>query len=710
MAGDVLAENFANSDDTLLEHGFAFMGAVHSLVQTSNSATKPDLILAAITHSLSDGDKSVGELRGEVHRVWPGAKVSLGDVSSSLMMGQELGLLRPIEALDDAELWQLTPRGVQDVQGQEGWVEQLRARAALDLREKALSDLDLTITDETAELWLERIVGALIAGITTSQDAYLGHVDHLVGRLLSPRKVDRRAVLARFDSGGSDLTVLEFLKACTLTALDPLDPFGNELVSLITTGCVLHSYVAGRDSASVLDALGSPKGQRALIDTPVLLDLIGPTRVSRTVALTISMAVAAGWEVIVCEHSITELVGVVESELPRIRRSFQQAHDRGIKEEWYASLSADQLASYAVELLRDGTYKSLDQLLGAAEAISKRLDDLRVIVRPHHNENDRANVERCKAALEDELDGFSRSANAIQRDAESMAVVWRRRRRQNASTRWPGGWIITPDRHLAAPYSTLVRTDRISISMSVSQWSTLLSVTVPPTDVVSLAEAAATQLVEEAMWLLPSRYTSDVALELAQLLAPGNGGSSTDVRYAQMTLDLALDSGNNERTATAIAADVLAARTKRQEQLARQKVESANHTAAAAEASRRAAQSLAAEKGVEARSAQDEVRSANVRISDLEKQVSWRGRQIKRVLTSVGMGAGGVLALVLAILIGAWPPVIIGMVVAFLVGAWILYKWCVNEGASLSRLLWAALVQLLGIVSALVGLVVDLSG
>lgn len=707
LAGYVLEESFARDDTALLEQGYAFVGAVHSLVQATRSTTKPDLILAALTHSLRDGDKSDAELRTIVHRVWPGAQVTIDDVRESLTMGVELGLVHLLAALDGAELWQLTPRGVDDVQRQVDWVAKLRASTAHELRDRALRDLDLVITEQQAELWLERIVGALIAGITAAQDAYLGHVDHLVGKRLSPKKVDRNLVLSSLDQIQSDATVIEFLKACTVAALDPLDPFGDELVSHITTGCVLHSYVAGRESAPLLNALGSPNGQRALIDTPVLMDLIGPARVSSTVALTIATAVSAGWEVLVCEHSIDELVGVVELEIPHIRDSFRRAHERGVKEEWYASLAAGQLPSYAVEVLRDGTYKSLDEMVGAARTIADRLAKLGVIVREHFNDNDRTHVDRCQAALELELSGYHRSSNAIQRDAESMAVVWRRRRRQPAGGRWPGGWIITPDRHLNPPYASLARSDRIPISLSLSQWSTLLSVTVPPTDVVSLAAAAATQLVEEAMWLVPSRYPSDVALELAERLSPERGGSDTDLRYAQMTLDLALDSSHNERTATAIAADVLAARVLRQDRLAKLEVENASKMVAAADASKRAAQALVELKTGEARAARAEVDYANDRLSALEAQVEWQKVRLKRVLWSIGMMLIGLAAVTISVALHAWPVVIIAMALALAVAAWVLVNWCARPAANLARLLWLAIVEGLGLLSAIAGLIVD---
>lgn len=50
-----------------------------------------------------------------------------------------------------------------------------------------------------------------------------------------------------------------------------------------------------------------PAGQWAIIDTPVLVELVGPERVSVPEATIIRAAVAAGWDVIVAEHSIDEL-------------------------------------------------------------------------------------------------------------------------------------------------------------------------------------------------------------------------------------------------------------------------------------------------------------------------------------------------------------------------------------------------------------------
>lgn len=710
MLDGVLEQDYVGPAEDLLGRGYAFIGAVHSLVDASRSATKLDLVLAAASHALKSGDKTVVELRAVIDRVWPGAQVDLSTVQEALGLGQELGLLQPTAPLGGGELWQLTARGLEDVQHHSAWTASLRSRAVDELRTRATNDLGVAITLDQAELWLERIVGALILGITSAQDAYLGRVDHLVNKRLAPRKVDRLKVLTHLETGGSDPAIVEFLKTAAIAALDPLDPFCGELVSHITTGCVLHSYVAGREAAPVLESLGSPSGQRALLDTPVLLELLGPQRVRKTAEVTIRAAVAAGWEVMVCEHSLEELSKLVSREIPEIRASFTRAYNSKVKTEWLARLSDTQLTSYAVEVLKDGTYKTLEEMITGATNMQAALEELGVQVRYHHNDGDQASVEKCRSALDAELEGTFRSTNVIQRDAESMAVVWRRRRREKKGSQWPGGWIITPDRHLAAAFKTVDRDDRIPVTLSLSQWSTLLSVTVAPAEVVSLAEAAATQLVEESMWLLPSRYPSDVALELAERLSTGSGASETEIRYAQLSLDVALDQNDARRTPNAMAADVLSARTIRRERFAAMEVEAASRMVADAQARREAAQELAESRADEAAAARKESVTKSQEIGELQGALEWQTTRVRRVLISALLAAVGLAAIVAVMLLGTWPVVPLAMLGALGFGAFVLYRWCTDPQARLVRLAWTAVVEGVGIVASVVGLISDVGG
>lgn len=698
----------ATSDPPLLSRGYALVGAVHQLVSTKRAATKLDLVLAAASHALRKGDKTVSETTEVIGRVWPGARVETTTVLEALNMGTELGIVQPQNSLAEETLWQLTARGLADVQTQETWVAQVRSAAAIELRARAGSGLGVTPSLEAAELWLERIVQALVEGIRGSQDAYLGQVDHVLQSRLAPRGIDRDKVMRLVQDDRSDPEIAEFLTASALAALDPLDPFANDLVSHITTGCVLHSYIAGRDSAAILNELGSPKQQRALLDTPILVDLIGPNRMSAEVEVTIELAISAGWEVVVCNHSIDELVTLVEREIPQIQQDFSKAFKSGTRTEWYASLASGQLPSYCVEVLREGKYQTLDEMLLAAHELGARLSDLGIEVRDHHNDNDAANVERCREALKADLNGqAARSDVVLQRDADSMAMVWRRRRREPSESRWPGGWIITPDRHIKNAYKTVEKQDSIPLTLAMSQWSTLASVTVEPTDVVTLAQAAATQLVEEAMWLLPSRFPSEIALELARQISPDRGGSETDLRFAQLTLDANIPD-TPARSATSMAADVLHARNRRHESLQAQEMARAKRASEQARGAAEASAAHATLKEQEADSARRERDTARTEAENLEKRIAWGRRQTKRVAISLLIAFAFVAALVASLTLAA--PTVSSILLGTGLAAWgvAAWRWCTSEESQVIPMIVSAVIESIGLLSGVVGIISDL--
>lgn len=702
--GTTLESNFVDGESAGSD-GYAFIGAVHTLVTAKASATKSDLILAAVCHGLRASDKTAAEILTVVNHVWPGARTDLDSVGVAINLGIELGLVRVEKALDETMLWSLTPRGVDDVDRQVSWVGTMRQRTRDELQRRAQDGLGADITTETAELWLERLVTALIGGIQSSQDAYFGRVDHVVGKRIVPRGIDQGQVLQKLEDPNVSPVTTDFLKAAAVSAFDPLDPFGNELVSLITTGCVLHSFVAGRDSAATLQKIGDPTGQRALVDTPVLVDMIGPDRVRSNVRFVLSTAVKAGWEVVVCEHSLDELVNLMNREIPKIKQSFTDAYERGVKQEWYASLVDDQLPTYCVEALRDGTYSSLEEMIDSANSLAHELEGLGVVVRPHGNDHDQGSVDRCKAALENELGNSKsgRSSAAIQRDAESMAMVWRRRRREQG-TEWPGGWIISSDRHMAPGYKSMQPKDPIPLTLSVARWSTLLSVTVAPAEVVELAAAAATQLVEEAMWLLPSRFPSEVAMSLARQLSPEQGGSELDFRYAQLTLDDSLDEIGQARTASSLASEVLAARANRTTTIQVQGLTDARTKQSEAEAVAAAAREAETRVTKQAAKANKRADEADRKAADLAKQLAWAKVRTRRIVTVLILLALAGVALYAAIVT---PLPVGGLIIASVAVLLIAiggYRWCTGPTARIFPLLIGAGFEAIAAVLTLIEL------
>lgn len=181
-----------------------------------------------------------------------------------------------------------------DVQQHQYWVRDMRARAAAEVRKRAEQGLQVEVSAEQGDLLLGRLVRSLAVGIRASQDPYLGKVEAWLTGQLAPKSFDNAKVFSSLGDGADPQTT--FLRTLAMAALDPIDPFGNDLVSHITTGCVLHAYAAGVDRATLLRKWARQKGQRAVLDTPILIDLIDPKRLAGGIERAIRTAVAAQWE------------------------------------------------------------------------------------------------------------------------------------------------------------------------------------------------------------------------------------------------------------------------------------------------------------------------------------------------------------------------------------------------------------------------------
>lgn len=677
---------------------YAFIGAVHRLLDSERAASKRDLLLAACCQALRDGDLSVEEVQERVLAIWPASNATPEAIDAALDLGMELRLTATGVALDEGNLWTLTKEGVEDATRHEKWLGEVRERALREVVARARSGLQIDVTREEAQLWLAVVLRALVTGIQTSQAAYLGEVEMIVEGRLLPKGIDPNVVLNAIPEAVSDPAIGDFVQGLALSALDPLDPFGSELVSHITTGCVLHGYIAGRDTAAVLSHIGVASNERAILDTPILLQLIGPMRLRDEAQTTLNAAVEQGWEVVVAEHSLHEMLDLLQREIPKIQQTFSDAVESNAKREWYAALDEDQLPALCVEVLKDGTYQRLEQMVVSAQNLAGALTDLGVIVRPHGNDNDEAHVVRCRNALEKTLAARNnhRSAAVVERDTNSMAMAWRRRRRQSGS-KWPGAWIITTDRSISPAYLSCQMQDRVSLTLGLPQWTSLLSVSAEPAAVVALARAAAGQMVEEAMWLIPARFPAKVALDLARQLSPEHGGSATDLRVAQLTLDEAFSKGDNGvPSANQMAAAVLSRRTRRINDLQEQRREDLVKQADSAHEKRMRAQSEVAEVRASNATKTQRIGQLEGRNNEQAGELAWMKTQRKRILVVAGLLAAGIGVFVWALVSSHDPATWVSGVGTGLTLA-IGMRWCTDKSSTWYGLLVSGLIEAVGL-------------
>ncbi|WP_394525593.1 hypothetical protein [Paenarthrobacter nicotinovorans] len=684
-----------------------FLSAVQRVIQSSRPSTEADLLCAAACQFLHRRQRAKAqEVRQAVSEMWPGSRPSQKQIDDALHLAKELHLV----SIDESADWFLTAEGSADVQRHGQLVTGLRERVMADLRIRSREGLGYEPDSSEAKLWLNQLVKALILGIEKSQAAYLGDVEQLIQGKIAPREVKSSDILSSLEGASSNEEVLELLKSLALAALDPLDPFGKELVSLITTGCILHSYVSGRSGAEITSQIGDATGQRAVLDTPVLLSLVGRKLDRNDTELTIRSAAAAGWDVVVCRHSLDELDQLLRRQIPEVEKRVREANERKARVEFYAALVEDQIHGICIGALKDGTYKNLREMLTTCERLEDDLISWGATVREHNNEISPDRVASCVAALREQLDKgprSGRSARVIERDANTMTMAWRRRSREQSGN-WPGAWVITSDRQMAPAYAS-ISSDRVALTLSLPQWTTVVSISAPLEDLRGLATAAAGQFAEEAMWQLPARFPAEFAMGLAAQLSPSQGGSDMDLRHAQMMLSLPdmLDEFEATTTSTAIAAVVLADRTKRVDAMMQQEKERQNDSLARAT--------------VEANEAQQEALAARVRELEAEKENADLASQLeqaqaataaadkaladtkvrnRRVLWSLGLCALTAGFPVIGVITNNSVGALIG-VISFLAMVTIATRWCRDLKLALPVLAWTAIVDGIGLVSAL---------
>lgn len=680
------------------EDAQALVGAVHQLLRRDQSHSQQDLMLTAVTHALAGHSLSTADLAARVETIWPLAGSEI-QISAALDLGEKLNLISSSDALVGDTLWSLTERGADDISSHRQWAAGIKRNAAGELASRMHRELGEQPDSQQAEAYLGAVMLALTNTIRKSGRAYLGDIERLMNGGVAPRALDRKTVVDEIRSVTENHPLVsEFLEGQCLAAIDPLDPFGNELVSYITIGCVLHSYAAQTDRNRIVKSLGSQGGQRLFIDTPYLLKLISCQRVRRPVEEVISTAIRQGWDVQVFDHSLEELKEVTDRGIVDMSDSFAKARANGTKEDWYAGLVDDQVPGAYIEAMRDETYTSLNEFRLAPSELQRRLETLGVICRPAAN-TDSARVKKFATALECRV---SRSRAVIQRDADTMAALERRRRRETQG-KWPGCWVLTNDRRMAPAYLDVTK-DKVSACLTLPQLSSLLTLFADDATIVDLAEASAAQWVDEAMWSIPARYPKEFALQLASDLSLNGTNPASDLRSAQLSLEDLLE--EERPTPLSIASNISSARSQRVRQLADEQRRRADAARDRAEDERNIADKAAlkaeaakeqAERG--RLEAQILERSSSERARDLEAELTWRNKQTRRIIVSFCLAVLPAAVVVVGVSQANLATILIGIATGLFLAV-AAYKWCTDERSRLVLIVASAGSQLIGIAAA----------
>jgi len=538
--------NVADNRNDAIQVGREMLSAAHVLLSSERIANEEELLVSTCAEVLAPGPASLDAIHRAVNAIWPGARLTKERIGVVLARAAESGLVATQDTLVGSD-WALTRVGLVEIEATRAWYSDALNRLAAQIQDRATQDFG-GVSGEQADLWAATLLQVFSEAITASPDSYSGAISRAASGNVRPVSLNGTRMLQSIQNLSAPEGTKDFLSACLLAAVDESDPFGNEIVNYVATSCVLHSIVAGRSRAASLSSLGSLTEQRVVLDTPVLVAYLGPKDDAERLETVIRLARNAGMEVIAPRHVLDELNEVIDRVEAQVIPGLLEALKGGVSSRVYAGSVNEQVLELFLEATEAGHYRRWQDFADRALNLDAELSALGVVIRDHGNKQ-RHNVELLANRLKVEVDKTPnhRGAKQIDRDAESMEMVWRARRRaaKDRASLWPGGWLITYDRKVDPAYAKVNTQDMDPLVLTPGQWATLVTETAAAPEVRDLIEAAASFLRQEAVLRIAVKYPPDVALNLARTLEQG-GASETDFRVAQLTLVDLLDGAGGQ--------------------------------------------------------------------------------------------------------------------------------------------------------------------
>jgi hypothetical protein len=421
-----------------------------------------------------------------------------------------------------------------------------------------------------------------------------------------------------------------------MKAVDPDDPFGNEMVHLLVVASVLICFLKKHD----LGTTPTLSGLRLLLDTQVLVDLIDEgTDEQRVVRSLIELSLRLGAQVIVAEHSLEEwgrLWDAAEHENP----SQLDAHEPiGAA----ARIPTDNpFISQFIRLWERTPTLTWNAFRGKRRGFKRVLTDLGVTIRSSDNdhEDDQRLASQMRFTMGELQKGAQRTRGdaGISCDADSAAMVARWRRKYPASP--CSAYFVGTDSLIGKAYHNVVPADASPLAVRPVSWLMYAAcLTGDKEDVGEMANVVSSAAVREGFFGVATAYTLEEILKMSEILqVDHNPMSLEDSREAiQLNVNELLAELQNvtpEQRAVAASAEVMRKRIARNNEHARRATQAAAAVKAesetkVAQAAHDVTQAAGAKEALEGRLAESEGKLT---------QSEGRNRRLMRTIRAVSVG------------------------------------------------------------------------
>jgi hypothetical protein len=195
--------------------------------------------------------------------------------------------------------------------------------------------------------------------------------------------------------------------------------------------------------------------------------------------------------------------------------------------------------------------------------------------------------------------------------------------------------MVTTDRHIGPAYRMVSGDDPTPAVLTIAQWAVLIMRCRQTTTVRELASVAAPLVRYQAALAIAARYPADVAVEIAKILAPGDGPATTDLRLAQLhppgAMDALLDPNTGLPagvTPLGLAGDLLARRQVRMDAVRTILTKHAEEDREQAETRASRAEQAAERERFAREHAERQLRESTHNVGDLADQLAEARRQV----------------------------------------------------------------------------------
>lgn len=561
------------------------LSAVRALLERERRETEIDILLVTALEILREGPKTTEQILKAHRESWVGVEVARERLVAALRAGEAAGyVIRTPSLLDDGEdEWTTTGSGWTELERAGIWADGTVAAFRDEVRQRASEVLVEEEERVDADAMADLIWEALCVGIKSGMAVFSGRVEATHDAMLVPSEFDGDAAKAYVYERCTNQERADLVWALVEDAIDQSIQFGNELVSYVCVGYILHGFLARRDLISAQKAAGSLDGVRIIVETPWLLSVAGSPSGEKIFAEVVARSSECGVKVLVPKHSIEELNEVIERTGKEIRQYENDlAADRVNIEVLLAVAGADNpLIRNWLERVRDTGQLSWDRFEIKAREFIASMEHLGIEVKTHEFPSDQR-VSEAAALLEDELKNArskkGRGKEQILRDAKTITMAWHRRSQSDAYRKgvWPSAWIVTRDNYMNKVYERLNPSDKRALAISPSQWLGILAVNAPVAEEAKLAQAAADYLTRQASLRIAVQWPPEVILEMAKAVTADTGVTSTEVRMQQQSLDDLLREQpelleDPKAAAHTFAANILSGRHSRTEKVQRRR-------------------------------------------------------------------------------------------------------------------------------------------